>query len=259
MISLRTLLATTATLSLAGLAVAVAGPAAAQDMEDNWSGFYVGANLGASWADTSTRLQATTPSGVTIIPPADLARINTLSDDDKNETDFTGGLEAGYNYVTGNFLLGLETDFGFLNINERRNRTFTSAVAGANPPTFNIDQRVKTDWMWTLRPRVGYAGSNWMVYGTGGLAMTKIKYTASYVDTRLPPNNVNIDESDTKTGWVLGLGGAYAINPQWSVKGEYLYASFGHVNGSSPTGVISLDSRERVKANILRMGVDYRF
>lgn len=243
-------------LLITGLAAAT--PAAAQDVTDNWSGFYVGANIGASWADTSTRLEPILPPG-SVIPPQDLAAIRSVGSDTDNKTSLTGGVGGGYNYLMGNWLFGLETDFGFLDIDEDTSRTFTSATTTTPRPTFTVDQRVKTDWMWTLRPRIGYATNNWLVYATGGLAMAKIKYSASYVDTRTPPNRAEIDFSDTKTGWTLGAGGAYAFNSNWSAKAEYLYASFGHVNATSPSGAITLDTRERVKANILRMGVDYRF
>lgn len=252
----RTIHAAAFALSVAGLAAAA--PAAAQE-DYPWAGFYVGATLGASWADTSTRLQASLPTGATIIPPGDIAQINALDSDSSNKTQLIGGVEGGYNYLMGSLLLGIETEFGFLDINEHSSRTFNSVVATTPRPTITIDQRVKTDWMWTLRPRIGYATPTWMVYATGGLAMTKIDYEATYTDTRVPPNTAAVDFSDTKTGWILGLGGAYAFTPNWSVKGEYLYASFGHVNGTSPTTQITLDTRERVKANILRMGVDYRF
>jgi len=256
MISLWKKLVAPAALALAG--AAVAGPAAAQDDSDYWSGFYVGANIGGSWADTSTRLNATGPSGAGVIPPADIDQINRVSHDSSNDGAFTGGVEGGYNYRIGeNWLVGLETDFGFLNLKQDRNQAFVST--GPGNPTFTTNQRVKTDWMWTVRPRVGYVNDNWMVYATGGMAMSHIKYRANFADTRIPQNSVGLELDDTKTGWTAGAGAAYAISPRWSVKGEYLYASFGKVSGESPSGALQLQGDSRVKANIVRVGMDYRF
>ena len=73
------------------------------------------------------------------------------------------GRSAGLGFV---WLVGLETDFGFLNLKQDRNQAFVSTAPGN--PTFTVNQQVKTDWMWTVRPRVGYVNNNWMVYATGG-------------------------------------------------------------------------------------------
>lgn len=220
MISLRKRLLGSAILALA--AAAVAGSAAAQDDSDYWSGFYAGANIGGSWSDTSTRLNATR-NGASVVPPADIDQINRISHDNKNDGAFTGGIEGGYNYRIGtNWLVGLETDFGFLNLKQDRNQAFVSTAPGN--PTFTVNQQVKTDWMWTVRPRVGYVNNNWMVYATGGMAMSHIKYRANFADTRVPPNTAGLNLDDTKTGWTAGAGAAYAISPRWSIKGEYLYA-----------------------------------
>lgn len=249
----RRILFATATLILPILAAAA--PAAAQDT-GSWNGFYVGANLGADWGDTSTHTTATAGS----ISPIDLGRINAGSSNSSNKTGFTGGVEAGYNYQMGSWLLGVETDFGAFDVSQRTSRTIQSGLLP--PATLTASQRLSTDWIWTLRPRVGYVSGPWLFYGTGGLAMTDVKYSMQYADTLTPSHTAGMSISDTKTGWVAGLGAAYQFMPQWSVKGEWLYADFGHVRGSTtatPTGFVTFDSEGKVKANLLRIGVDYKF
>ena len=238
----------------------VAGPAMAQS-DDYWSGFYVGGSLGASWGDTSTRTSSNPGNGAIVIPPVDLARINALGADSSNKTGFFGGVEGGFNFVAGSWLFGLETDFCAFDVNQSKANTFTSGLAISPPVQMTLTQQLTTDWLWTLRPRIGFTGGPWLVYATGGVASSKIKYSVAFSDTRTPQDVASQSLSDTKTGWVAGVGGAYAFTPNLSVKGEYLYTDLGNIRGtlSTPTGFVSLTSQAKVKANILRVGVDYRF
>jgi outer membrane immunogenic protein len=158
-------------------------------------------------------------------------------------------------------LFGLETDYGFFDIGQSKTLSFTSGLLINPPITETLSQKISTDWLWTLRPRIGYVSGPWMVYLTGGLAVSKIKYRVSFSDTRIPPDSVSQSFGDTKTGWTAGVGGAMALNPQWSVKAEYLYTDLGNIRGSlaTPTGFVNLTSQVDITANIFRAGVDFRF
>jgi outer membrane immunogenic protein len=246
--------------SAAAAMLGVAGPAVAQS-DDYWTGFYLGGSIGASWGDTSTKTSGNPGNGPVVIPPVDLAVINALGASSGNKTGFIGGGEGGFNFLFGSVLLGLETDLSFFDVNQSKANTFTSALAINPPVQETLTQHLTTDWLWTLRTRVGFTGGPWLVYATGGVASSKIKYSVAFSDTRNPRDVAQQSFSDTKTGWVAGLGGAYALAPNWSVKGEYLYTDLGDIRGTltTPTGFVTLTSQAKVKANILRVGVDYRF
>jgi outer membrane immunogenic protein len=238
---------------------AIASPALAQETASPWSGWYVGANLGGSWGDVSTNTTASPGNGAVVIPPALIAEISRTGSGSNNNTGFTGGLEGGYNFLSNGWLFGLETDYDFFDTKQSRANSFQANLLP--PSTAILEQRVKTDWLWTLRPRIGYAFGPWLVYGTGGLAMTNIKYDMNYSDTRSPPGLASMSTSDTKTGWTLGLGAGYAASPHWSLKGEWLYADFGSINGTAATsdGFATFNNTAKVRSNILRLGVDYTF
>jgi outer membrane immunogenic protein len=240
------------------LALAPALPAAAQDMSSPWAGWYVGANVGANWGDSKQKARVTQGRGPIVIPPADVNLINQSGSGGSNKTGFTGGIEGGYNYVMGSWLLGLETDFSALDNNQRTTRNFASTIS---PATYTLNQRAKTSWMWSLRPRLGYVSGPWLVYGTGGLATSHIKSAFDFSDNRVPQNVISSSDSKTKTGWIAGLGAGYAFAPNWSVKGEWLYADFGSISTTvaSPNGFVALTSEAKVRSNIIRAGVDYRF
>ena len=238
----------------------VPASALAQDVHD-WTGFYIGGNLGASWGDSSIKTKVEPGRGAIVIPPGDLTVINRTDSDDSNDTGFTGGIQGGYNYQSGNWVFGLETDVGWMDIGQDRSNTFTSPLLISPPITATIKQEVSTDWAWTLRPRIGYATGPYLIYGTAGLAVSKVKVSASYVDTRLPANSGSFSDSDTKTGWAAGIGGAYAFSDNMSARAEWLYTDFGDGRASwvTPNGFAAFTTEGDTRANLLRVGIDYKF
>ena len=251
--------------AITAAAVCGASVAAAQTAtsEDNlWTGPYVGMNIGGTWGDTSLRATLAPSNGAVVIPPGDVAQVlGTPVTTNSSTAGFAIGGEAGYNYQVGHFVLGVETDGGAFDIRQSRNHTFQSTLL-INPPVhFTIGQSVKTDWMWTLRPRIGYAWGPWLAYFTGGLGVTDARISAAYSDTNTPPNVASFTHSNTRTGGVVGLGGAWMFAPGWSGKLEWLYSDFGNVSGSIPVGngFAIFTSSGNVRANVVRTGVDYKF
>jgi outer membrane immunogenic protein len=247
-------------LGAAGFVCLGAGAAAAQD--GPWNGYYVGGNIGASKADTTLTMKAASGSGGAVIPPGDIGLINApVSEDDNNDVGFTGGFQAGYNYWSGGWMIGLETDINYYNLGEDRKKTYRSGLAIAPPIDFTIEQKMKTDWMWTLRPRVGYATDTWLFYATAGVAASDIKLTTKYYDTRSPPITGNNEESDVKFGWTAGLGAAFALSEYTSVRGEWLYSDFGTIKSQGTVGsnYATLSSEADSRGNLFRIGFDYTF
>ena len=67
-----------------------------------WTGFYVGGNVGSAWAHDETTISTTIPVGGGIGVSAPLTS--------QSETGFIGGVQGGYNYQWGMFVLGIEAD-----------------------------------------------------------------------------------------------------------------------------------------------------
>jgi outer membrane immunogenic protein len=267
----KPLCATIVCLGFLGLPV----PAAAQDSP--FAGFYVGANAGVTWSDTSADSTLKTvgtaptpapgPSQPIVLPPSDLTAINrTTHFDPKHHTGFTGGLEAGYNYVMdGGLLLGIETDINIYDITGNKTRSVQSPITTPSVPpvtyTYTSSQSIDTDFLWTLRPRIGYAMDKILIFASGGLALTSTKYKVSLADSRTTQTVEFARDSKTKTGWTIGGGGAYAITPQLSLKGEYLYQNFGDTDfhATSANGYLAYDAVAHLKSHLFRAGLDYRF
>ncbi len=52
---------------------------------------------------------------------------------------------------------------------------------------------------------------------------------------------------------------AYALTANVSLKGEWLYADFGHINSVTTNSFYSITPSDSVQTHMFRVGVDYRF
>jgi outer membrane immunogenic protein len=133
------------------------------------------------------------------------------------------------------------------------------------PNEYRMNSSVSSDWLITLRPRVGITAHNWLFYVTGGLAVANVKDRFTFTET-FAGGSESASISRTKAGWTVGAGTEYALAMGWSVKAEYLYVDLGRETTSStnfatpmatfPTSVFthSVDLR----SNIVRLGLNYK-
>jgi len=190
----------------------------------SWTGFYVGVNAGYSWASLGSVGNATfdKPSG------------------------FTLGGTAGYNQQFGNFVLGVEGDLNWNNIDSSRRQTVTIAAA-PNAVVYTSD----VNWAGALRLRAGYAVDRVLLYATGGYAGASLDL--GYTNLTTP---ASASRSKWAHGYALGVGLEYAFTRNLSAKAEYLYTSLGDVSAFSGTVYAA---RADYSASTVRMGVNYRF
>lgn len=242
-------------------ACTLAFPANAQDASA-LAGFYGGANIGISWGDASARTDVTSGSGPIVIPPQDIAAITAATHVGENDDNgFTGGVQSGYNWISGAMMLGVETDFAFMHVNESSTATAPSP-SSVNPAIdYRLNQSVETSWIWTVRPRIGLVAESLMLFASAGFAVTDVKYDVELVDTRTPANAARGSFDEIKAGWTGSLGATYVITKEWSVTGEWLYADFGAIDGtaSAGSGFVALKAKSDVRASLLRLGVNTRF
>ena len=235
------------------------------DASYNWSGFYVGLNAGGEWSRSNA---ATT----TIFSPPGYfantspAAIGLAGAQRVNSSGFTGGLTAGYNWQASNIVFGIESDFNYFGV--KGSSTGSGIYPCCAPTGFTVNTSVSSDWLITLRPRVGFAANNWLLYVTGGLAVANLKSSYSFTDT-FDTATESASISKTKAGWTVGVGTEYALMNGWSVKAEYLYVDLGSENTTStnlragvptvahPTNVFS--HSVDLRSNIVRGGLNYKF
>ncbi len=224
----------------------------------SWTGFYAGLNAGAAWADPEFTWTAN-PAGFG--GAAGAADVNNVGNRNIDGVGFVGGGQIGYNYQFNNFLISAEADIQYTGARSSYNSTVTFASAGT---TGNVHESFSSDWLATVRARLGYADGPWLFYGTGGLAVGRISFS-DYVYYDASGTFNAASGASTNVGWTAGGGFEWAFAPGWSLKAEYLYVDLGNVSYSSansnpalfPLATIAHD--HSFTENIARIGVNYRF
>jgi outer membrane immunogenic protein len=174
----------------------------------NWTGFYVGVNGGYGWGSQNP--------------------FNIITNRfDNFSTDLSGGAfggTIGAQIQAAHVVMGLEADLDWANI---KGSTLANPTIGGMPQGL-VNATTTIEWESTVRARVGYANDNWLLYGTGGLALLGAKSTLSTVPGG-PPNCgsilVGCSGTNRQAGLVLGGGLEYGITQNLSAKLEYLYVT----------------------------------
>jgi outer membrane immunogenic protein len=209
----------------------------------NWTGFYVGGDVGGYW-DNQSATVVSSPSPGFGAPPIGGAGIagfgNLPTNHGLNRDGAVGGVYAGYNWQLGKFLVGVEADVSALG---RQTVTNTQTVLATFPAVpaaaYTMTVSASNDWLATARARAGFVAGPALWYVTGGAAWTRTSYSANAAGLANPAAGINTTGqtaasawSDSKTGFVVGGGLEWMFKPNWVLRGEYLYHEF---SGSSST------------------------
>jgi outer membrane immunogenic protein len=226
----------------------------------NWTGCYVGGNVG--WIggnDQSTNYPGPTIAATIPLTPAQVAAITNSST--ASGSGVTGGAQIGCNWqAASHFVVGVEADFNGSSLKESTTASYPSnATAGFTAHSENNNNSLT--WYSTVRGRVGYAADRWFFYATGGLAVAHINSSLN-LNFIPPPNGYFGSDSVTRTGYAVGAGLEYAINNNWSAKIEYLYLDFGTLTFASPLNTdstLAWATNVHARDNIVRVGLNYHF
>lgn len=239
----KLLLATSAVVSLSCWSpAAMASDLGLAPASYDWSGGSVGINTGAAFNGSEFKSRYSyTGQDDPGIDTLDL--IDDLGfSDSPSDVLFTAGILAGYNWQFGSFVLGLEGDMNYLAMDGKLKNDASGVMSQVMAPeNTTATDRISYDanWYGTVRGRLGYAMSNVLIYGTGGLAY-------GFMDVRQNLSAENGAESASwagstngwNLGWTLGGGIEYAVD-RWVLGAEYLYVDLGTYKWSS-MGNVSL-------------------
>jgi opacity protein-like surface antigen len=146
--------------------------------------------------------------------------------------------------------------------------TTVSAIYPANAPLgFTFNEKVSSDWLFTMLARVGFDMGAWYPYVTGGLAVANLKYTNTFTDTTFAAGcgTCVASLSQVRAGVAGGGGLEWRFDNHWSLRGEYLYVLFNDVNGTStaapgiPPGTATFTHKATFSENIGRAALSYKF
>lgn len=194
----------------------------------DWSGFYLGADLG------------------TLRVESDYLFFNPALRSNSEPRGTVAGMHLGYRWqLPSSFVIGLEGDFWLSSAEQTKVESvfFASHVAITRGAS--------------LRGVFGKSFGPTLFYATAGSAFAKIDSC-----TRVPVLDDICDPitilSGWRNGWTAGAGIAHALSKNWILRAEYLYSDFGREtirNNGLSGGGLHVD----VKAQTYRIGVSRRF
>ncbi len=217
------------TAGIANAADAVIDDVVVVDSAYNWSGVYVGGVVGYGWGDSRFEDSFPEPSNSFDIDGA------------------FGGLTVGYNYqFVPNWVVGLEADVSFSGIKGSFGPGNLDTPSGTGWGCSSGPCTTEIDWYGTARARLGYAVNNFLLYGTGGLAVGR-------VESRIE-NTTDYVIEDTNVGWAAGAGVEYAFTQNWTAKLEYMHVDLGWTDRN-----VEQDFRSDAELDTVRFGINYKF
>ena len=224
------LLATSGSVLAADLAIRKAPPPPLIPVY-NWTGFYIGGNVGGAW------------------------ETGTITDDffgvsfSRTRSGFVGGGQVGYNWqVSPNWVVGVEGMFDGTDI-----RSDTSTVVLTNGDV--ISASAKTDWIATVGARLGYAVNNWLWYGKAGGGW--VHDSATVTDVQPNGDVFSVSVSDTRGGWMAGGGIEYGFTPNWTARVDYTHIGLSDVTN---TGLFVGDTITLSRHfDMVTAGINYKF
>ena len=228
----------------------------------NWTGFYLGGNLGYSWGRSSDTSTFTNGAGTLLSTSVGRSNLDGV----------VGGGQAGYNWQMQSWVWGLEGDIQ--GTGERGSRDISCATGLCTPSTVTTTTTTtitpgaaipatltqKIDWFGTVRARGGVLVTpRVLFYATGGLAYGQVNTSESI-------SGSPFSASDIRVGYTVGGGIEGAIGGNWTAKLEYLFVDLGRTSGSFATaipasggGTLASNYSSHVTDNVLRFGVNYNF
>ena len=236
------------------LAAVVAAPVRAADMAPpsyyppaalppamyDWTGVYLGANVGAGLLQDNISQAATTATTT-----------NLVGSPDVSVAGFIGGAQLGVNYEFAPWVIGAEASWTDSDIT---GSGITSVIAGTGT-VFADQERVTSAPLWfgTATGRIGYAANDLLFYLKGGGAWMDVEYTETQSMAGVTTFSQIIH--DHRTGYTAGVGLEYGLTENWSAKLEYDFFDFGTENYQFTQTPVSIASN----LNTLIFGVNYRF
>jgi outer membrane immunogenic protein len=227
----------------------------------NWSGLYVGGNLGYGWGSGNTDFSF----------PGDLGFNNTTLG--ARSSGVIGGAQLGYNWQIGSVVTGLEADIQGSGIKGSARALGIPTFVSVFPFESSLSSEPKLSWFGTVRGRLGVTVTpELLLYGTGGLAYGRVDASANFFASGEDFNGnpfqaqAPASVSKTKVGWTAGAGAEWMFARNWSAKLEYLYVDLGSESAIGDVAAnvpiepgLKVGYTWHTRENIARVGVNYHF
>jgi outer membrane immunogenic protein len=198
---LRTLLASTTAggIALIAMPALAAGPVpvvqepivmAPMPVGTDWTGAYVGAQLGWGWATGEL----------------DLNLGSDIDNPDLDGNGVIGGFSGGYRYDFGQWVVGGEIQYDWASID------FDNVNVNVPGGSVNVEvDDITLNSVWRAKALAGYDLGTSLLYGSFGYAHATADFDGDDLDG---------------DGWVIGAGWDYLIRENLTIGGELMYHQF---------------------------------
>lgn len=196
----------------------------------NWTGCYIGGNVGGKWVRTNGSA-AVGPTGTGV----GLGAPGTVFFADADTSTLIAGGQVGCNWQApgSNWVLGIEGDFDW----QRWSRLNTIGAVFPFPFFTGDTFEWRSRWQASARGRIGYAWDRFMLYATGGAAFTDLTVSSNFIAVQ----GVGVifpaafgSESQTVWGPTVGGGFEWSFAPGWSAGIEGRYTWYGSHTFAGP-------------------------
>jgi outer membrane immunogenic protein len=204
----------------------------------DWSGFYIGADVGGGFSNRCLDVVGTGAFGV------------AGAEGCRNASGAIAGGQIGYRWQTASWVFGLEAQGDWANL---RNSNASLVFPG---DTFTS----KTNALGLFTGQVGYAWNNALWYVKGGAAVANQR-----LDLFNSVTGIGLAQAErTRWGGTVGTGFEYGFAPNWSVGIEYdfLFRTNNSNTFLTPAlapAITSITANTRSDVNMITARVNYRF
>src|ERR1700737_2012867 len=173
----------------------------------NWTGCYIGGNVGGKWARTSDVVNI--PAATGLAGPTTASFLDLGSAD---SSTFLGGGQVGCNWQSGSVVFGIEGDA------EGQRWRRTEVIAGRLPALFVPGDtfEIRSDWQASVRGRIGYAWDRTLLYATGGVRFTDVSAYTNWIPVGVFPGVIT-SQTKTLVGATVGAGVEHAFTDNFTV------------------------------------------
>lgn len=212
---------------------------------NNWTGYYVGANAGFAFNNaqlTSQQLGFTSSSGT----------CNRSSE----YSTFSPGIQLGYLHQFSNFFVsGIEAN-ATINNDQKHPFICTSEFNSDVSDRFSFRNQMQT----SIKGRVGFS-QDW----NKNIFLPYLAAGASFANVSLAYKNEGGDyysNSTTHAGWLMGAGVEWAFMQHWSLRAEYDFVNYGTIINLGILAVYGLDdsngnAKVKLRSNNFGVSVNY--
>jgi outer membrane immunogenic protein len=248
-----------------------------------WCGWYVGLNGGYNWGTADVTF---TPTGF-FSQDLNSPFFTTNGSPTFHPRKFSGGGQVGWNSQWGPMMAGIEADVEYIGLRATRATSLLTAPILLGPPLnspaeqISFDEDIKNDWVTTWRLRLGWTNDYMLIYGTGGIALSRPSFSQTFTIQNFNGGVLQQGETLTVTGggsvtkflagFAAGGGAEVKLTSDWSLRAEYLFIDLGKAEfdatlvctsgctpSTTPVG-FTTHHEERMQTNIVRAAINYQF